>query len=414
MTTKPSSAPRHAHVVEAEAPAAPPRQKLELRRQKTRDGADALLGLAARAPAAAPLAEYDANDDACTVVTTESGRKPRRQGRKRASGRAKRAPAVPTEIVPPAAIPTVATPAAVSWSPDASGLSIFAGLTGSSAPLRARPPPPPFRAGQPRVALRLDRAAFAGVVDQGATLQCFPGEVLSHTRSNAPLAQSNDEPCGRALFVGDAAPFFQSGAARPAALSALQRIARDTDCVVVLSSTAPCENVAALGAALGAARLRACTPVSFTGSGLASDAERQVLEVLQWLAGRSDARTLRWACLDATGSLRKAYAAVARAARAAPSLAARFVRVPAFDAGTLHAVTTRLAAGLEPRAPPRAPKRAVAFAVPVKAPPSLGGRFAQFAFREAPTPATAPRSPQSPAFKRLRRESASPVLVASV
>jgi len=155
----------------------------------------------------------------------------------------------------------VSAPAPVSWSPDASGLSIFAGLTGSSAPPRARPLPPPFRAGQPRVALRLDRAAFAGVVDQGATLQCFPGEVLSHARSSAPPAPAGDEPCGRALFVGDAAPFFQSGAARPAALSALQRIARDTDCVVVLSSTAPCEHVAALGAALGAARLRVCARV---------------------------------------------------------------------------------------------------------------------------------------------------------
>lgn len=104
-----------------------------------------------------------------------------------------------------------------------------------------------------------------------------------------------------------------------------------------------------------------------------------MLEVLQWLAGRSDARTLRWACLDASGALRKAYAAVARAALAAPSLAARFVRVLAFYAGTLHAVTTRLAAGVEPRAPPRAPKRAVVFAVPVKA--ARRRRVAQLAAR---------------------------------
>ena len=70
---QPSGAQR-VPVVEAEAPAAPPRGKLVLRRQQTREGAAALLGLAARAPAAAPPADateslqpYEGNDD-CTVV----------------------------------------------------------------------------------------------------------------------------------------------------------------------------------------------------------------------------------------------------------------------------------------------------------------------------------------------------------
>ena len=71
------------------------------------------------------------------------------------------------------------------------------------------------------------------------------------------------------------------------------------------------------GAALGAENLRAAAAVAFPGSGLASAAERQVLEVLQWLARRPDGATLRWACLDSTGCLRKAYVDVARAARAA-------------------------------------------------------------------------------------------------
>ena len=245
---QPSGAQR-VPVVEAEAPAAPPRGKLVLRRQQTQEGAAALLGLAARAPAAAPPADameglppYEGNDD-CTVVTTESGRKPKRPHRKRASGRARtRAPAVPGPAAP-------APAPAVGWSPDASGLSIFAGLTGPGAPPRARPLPPPFRAGRPRVALRLDRAAFAGVVDQGA-LRCFPGAVLSQTRP-APAPPPPDG-ARRALFVGDAAPFFDDGAARPAALSALTRIARETGCVVVVSSTAPRGVAAALGAALGA------------------------------------------------------------------------------------------------------------------------------------------------------------------
>ena len=425
---QPSGAQR-VPVVEAEAPAAPPRGKLVLRRQQTQEGAAALLGLAARAPAAAPPADameglppYEGNDD-CTVVTTESGRKPKRPHRKRASGRARaRAPAVP--------VPAAPAPApAVGWSPDAGGLSIFAGLTGPGAPPRARPLPPPFRAGRPRVALRLDRAAFAGVVDQG-TLRYFPGEVLSQTRPAPPPPPPGG--ARRALFVGDAAPFFDDGAARPAALSALTRIARETGCVVVVSSTAPRGVAAALGAALGAENLRAAAAVAFPGSGLASAAERQVLEVLQWLARRPDGATLRWACLDSTGCLRKAYVDVARAARAAPALASRFVRAPAFDEGTLHAVTTRLDAAAPPRAPPPAPARPAAFAVPVRAPPPLPpppppvpvrGRFDQFAFREVPSPAKpspakrerrAPASPRSPALKRLRRESASPVLVATV
>ena len=426
---QPSGAQR-VPVVEAEAPAAPPRGKLVLRRQQTQEGAAALLGLAARAPAAAPPADtmeglppYEGNDD-CTVVTTESGRKPKRPHRKRASGRARaRAPAVP--------VPAAPAPApAVGWSPDASGLSIFAGLTGPGAPPRARPLPPPFRAGRPRVALRLDRAAFAGVVDQG-TLRYFPGEVLSQTRPAPPPPPPGG--ARRALFVGDAAPFFDDGAARPAALSALTHIARETGCVVVVSSTAPRGVAAALGAALGAENLRAAAAVAFPGSGLASPAERQVLEVLQWLARRPDGATRRWACLDASGDLRTAYVDVARAARAAPALASRFVRAPAFDEGTLHAVTTRLdaAAAAAPRAPPPAPARPAAFAVPVRAPPPLPppppvpvrGRFDQFAFREVPSPAKpspakrerrAPPSPRSPALKRLRRESASPVLVATV
>ena len=426
---QPSGAQR-VPVVEAEAPAAPPRGKLVLRRQQTQEGAAALLGLATRAPAAAPPADateslqpYEGNDD-CTVVTTESGRKPKRPHRKRASGRARaRAPAVPVPAAPAAA-------PAVGWSPDASGLSIFAGLTGPGAPPRARPLPPPFRAGRPRVALRLDRAAFAGVVDQG-TLRYFPGEVLSQTRPAPPPPPPGD--ARRALFVGDAAPFFDDGAARPAALSALTHIARETGCVVVVSSTAPRGVAAALGAALGAENLRAAAAVAFPGSGLASPAERQVLEVLQWLARRPDGATRRWACLDASGDLRTAYVDVARAARAAPALASRFVRAPAFDEGTLHAVTTRLdaAAAAAPRAPPPAPARPAAFAVPVRAPPPLPppppvpvrGRFDQFAFREVPSPAKpspakrerrAPPSPRSPALKRLRRESASPVLVATV
>ena len=103
---QPSGAQR-VPVVEAEAPAAPPRGKLVLRRQQTQEGAAALLGLAARAPAAAPPADateslqpYEGNDD-CTVVTTESGRKPKRPHRKRASGRARaRAPAVPVPAAP--------------------------------------------------------------------------------------------------------------------------------------------------------------------------------------------------------------------------------------------------------------------------------------------------------------------------
>ena len=424
---QPSGAQR-VPVVEAEAPAAPPRGKLVLRRQQTQEGAAALLGLAARAPAAAPPADateslqpYEGNDD-CTVVTTESGRKPKRPHRKRASGRARaRAPAVP--------VPAAPAPApAVGWSPDASGLSIFAGLTGPGAPPRARPLPPPFRAGRPRVALRLDRAAFAGVVDQG-TLRCFPGAVLSQTR---PAPPPPPDGARRALFVGDAAPFFDDGAARPAALSALTRIARETGCVVVVSSTAPRGVAAALGAALGAENLRAAAAGALPGSGLAPVAERQVLEVPPWPARRPAGPTPRWACLDASGDLRTAYLAVARAARAAPALAARFVRAPAFDEGTLHAVTTRLdAAAAPPRAPPPAPARPAAFAVPVRAPPPLPppppvpvrGRFDQFAFREVPSPAKpspakrerrAPPSPRSPALKRLRRESASPVLVATV
>ena len=105
---QPSGAQR-VPVVEAEAPAAPPRGKLVLRLQQTQEGAAALLGLAARAPAAAPAADameglppYEGNDD-CTVVTTESGRKPKRPHRKRASGRARaRAPAVPVPAAPAA------------------------------------------------------------------------------------------------------------------------------------------------------------------------------------------------------------------------------------------------------------------------------------------------------------------------
>ena len=45
---QPSGAQR-VPVVEAEAPAAPPRGKLVLRRQQTQEGAAALLGLATRA-----------------------------------------------------------------------------------------------------------------------------------------------------------------------------------------------------------------------------------------------------------------------------------------------------------------------------------------------------------------------------
>jgi len=162
-----------------------------------------------------------------------------------------------------------------------------------------------------------------------------------------------------ALFVGAAAPFFvvesSSGesssdesssdssddeaaapapvatpAAAAASLSALQRITCRTDCVVVVSSTAPRRAVAALGRAVGAEKLRATAAVASSGSA----AEREVCEVLQWVEQRP---ALRWVCLDATGGLCEAYVAGARAAGAAPMFAPRFV--PSVDEDALLAVT---------------------------------------------------------------------------
>ena len=218
--------------------------------------------------------------------------------------------------------------------------------------------------------------------------------------------------------MGRAAPFFDDGAARPAALSALTRIARETGCVVVVSSPGAARRRAAfLGAALGAENLRAAAAVAFPGSGLASPAERQVLEVLQWrFARRPDGATRRWACLDASGDLRTAYVAVARAARAAPGARVALRPRAAFDEWhRLHAVTTLLdaAAAAAPRAPPPAPARPAAFAVPVRAPPPRRRRRRwlrrarrPLAFREVRArPSRARRSASGRPRRRGRRRS---------
>ena len=120
-------------------------------------------------------------------------------------------------------------------------------------------------------------------------------------------------------------------------LWALRRIVPRTGCVVVLSSTAPRGVAAALGGVIGAEKLKATAAVASPGSA----AELQVREVFQWLNQRPDGATLRWVCLDdATGVLRKAYVAGARAVGAAPVFAARFVSAaPSFNEDTLRAVT---------------------------------------------------------------------------
>jgi hypothetical protein len=129
-------------------------------------------------------------------------------------------------------------------------------------------------------------------------------------------------------------------------LWALRRIVPRTGCVVVLSSTAPRGVAAALGGVIGAEKLKATAAVTSSGSA----ADLQVREVFEWLEQRP---ADRWVCLDdATGGLREAYVAGARAAGAAPVFAARFVSAAAsFDEDTLRAVTFDEEAPLAAAAP---------------------------------------------------------------
>ena len=212
--------------------------------------------------------------------------------------------------------------------------------------------------------LKTYAAALAASDASDEVLAARIAALAASRRDQALLERSALGKLG-ALFVVDAALFFAAesssgessagesssdssddesssdGSAAPArrlrgneSMWALRRIVSRTGCVVVVSSTAPRGVAAALGREIGAEKLRATAAVTSSGSA----ADLQVREVFEWL---EQWPADRWVCLDdATGGLREAYVAGARAAGAAPVFAARFVSAaPSFNEDTLRAVT---------------------------------------------------------------------------
>jgi len=205
-----------------------------------------------------------------------------------------------------------------------------------------------------------------------------PAGSVAHTpSSSAPGSPAGG--AGRALFLDLRSHAADLGALRDVGARAA-RIVAATGCVVVLASSTKPGHATVLHEFLGD-RLRVAARVAVPLGGLASDSERRVLEILQWLAGSE--RLHSWAALDLDG-LRSAYRSVARAAKAHPTFGGRFVAAHhRLDDAAERELVRQLLADERASAddafalPPRPPARAAAVGGPRSilkrpAPPSPG------------------------------------------
>ena len=257
------------------------------------------------------------------------------------------------------------------------------------------------RAADPAPALR------AAPVSAAST----PAGSVAHTPSSSAPG-SPAAGAGRALFLDLRSHATDVGALRDVGARAA-RVVAATGCVVVLASSTKPAHATVLYDALGD-RLRVAARVAVPLGGLASDSERRVLEILQWLA--CSERLHSWAALDLDG-LRGAYRSVARAAKANPTFGGRFVAARRLDDAAEAELVRQLLADERGSAddgvalPPRPPARAAAVGrcaqLKRPAPPSPG--------RGRPAAATVAvvrdAAPGSPDADGPRKERPRPIVV---